>query len=218
MTKAEMTERLVDRLVDPFTENLDDYEDIKPINLEYAKSLLKELRKEDVDIDDPDFAVPAGVTPELLMETFNCLLRAKQRELTIQRLAEYITENEMICEYDQYYVQTHPDARVVLPVDFLCENFPFRFNDSATEEPSALDLVCIGMNSRETFNPEETYCYYDDELKQLSTTDTPFGDEIIDADAFAEWIMSPDGEDCREYFTESLMNENDIEHVFGKGD
>lgn len=217
MTKLEMTERLVDRLVDPFTDNLDDYEDAEPIDLEYATSFLKDLRHEDVDIDDPDFCVPAGTTPELLMETFNCLLRAKQHELTIQRLAEYITDNEMICEYDQYYVPTHPDACVVLPVDFLCESFPFRFDDS-NERPSALDLVCIGMNSRDTFNPEEVYCYYNDDLKQLFTTDTPFGDEVIDATAFAEWIMSPEGEECREYFTEYLMDEDDIEHVFGKGD
>lgn len=218
MTKAEMTERLVDRLVDPFTDNLEDYEYAEPIDLEYAKSLLKDLRHEDVDIDDPDFAVPAGVTPELLMETFNCLLRAKQHELTIQRLADYITENEMVCEYDQYFADDRdPKRRRVLPVDFLCEGFPFRFDDS-NNEPSALDLVCIGSNSRHTFNSGYTYCYYDDDLKQLSTTDTPFGDEVIDAQAFAEWIMSPEGEECREYFTECLMDEDDIEHVFGKGD
>ena len=217
MTKAEMTERLVDLLVDPATEDLEEYEYVKPIDLEYAKSLLRDLRHEDVDIDDPDFASPEGTTPELLMETFNCLLRAKQHELTIQRLAEYITENEMICEYDQYYIPTHPDARVVLPVDFLCDSFPFRFDDS-NERPSDLDLVCIGMNSRSTFNPEAVYCYYDDDLKKLFSTDVPFGDEVIDAQAFAEWIMSPEGEDCREYFTEHLMDEDEIERVFGKGD
>lgn len=217
MTKAEMTERLVDRLTDPFTDNLEDYEYVKPIDLEYARSLLKELRREDVDIDDPDFCIPEGTTPELLMDTFNCLLRAKQHELTIQRLAEYITENEMICEWDSYYRPAHPDARAVLPVDFMCEGFPFRF-DNSDDEPSALDLVCIGSNSRHTFNPGYTYCYYDDNLKQLYTTDTPFGDEVIDSLAFAEWIMSPEGEECREYFTECLMDEDDIEHVFGKGD
>lgn len=215
MTKLEMTERLVDRLVDPATDDLENYDDIKPIDLEYAKSLLKDLRHEDIDIDDPDYCVPAGTTPELLMETFNCLLRAKQHELTIQRLADYITENEMVCEYDQYYVTTHPDALVVLPVDFLTDSFPFPMIDDSFANP--LWLIELGQRSPE-FDPDCEFCWFDKEHRQLYSTDTPFDDEVLDANAFAEFIMSPEGEECREYFTESLMDEDDIVHVFGKGD
>ena len=215
MTKLEMTERLVDRLVDPATDDLENYDDIKPIDLEYAKSLLKDLRHEDIDIDDPDYCVPDGTTPELLMETFNCLLCAKQHELTIQRLADYITENEMVCEYDQYYVPTHPDALVVLPVDFLMDNFPFPMIDDSFANP--LWLIELGQRSPE-FDPDCVYCWFDKEHRQLYSTDTPFDDEVLDATAFAEFIMSPEGEECREYFTEALMDEDDIIHVFGKGD
>lgn len=215
MTKAEMTERLVDRLVDPATEDLNEYEYVKPIDLEYAKSLLKDLRHEDIDIDDPDFAVPEDTTPELLMEVFNCLLRAKQHELTIQRLAEYITENEMVCEWDNYYLPAHPDAREVLPVDFLFDSFPFQMIDDSYANP--LWLIELGQRSPE-FNPDSAYCWFDMEHRQLYSTDTPFDDGILDAQAFAEWIMSPEGEECREYFTESLMDEDAIEYVFGKGD
>ena len=215
MTKAEMTERIVDRLVDPWTEDLVDYADVKPIDLEYAKSFLKELRHEDVDMDDPNYCIPEGTTPELLMEVFNCLLRAKQRELTICRLAECITDNELVCEWDNYYVEAHPDALEVLPLDFLIDEFPFKMIDDSYSNP--LWLVELGQRSPE-FNPNHEYCWFDMEHRQLYSTNTPFHDGIIDAKDFAEWIMTPEGEDCREYFTEHLLSESEREHIFGKGD
>lgn len=214
MTKAELTERLVDRLVDPYTDCLEDYEYVKPIDLEYAKSLLKDLRHEDVEIDDPDYAVPAEVTPEMLMDTFNCILRAKQHELTVQRLADFITENEMVCEYSNYYLPAHPGATDVLPVEFLNNDFPF-MNEIYADNP--LWLIDLGQRSPE-FSSDDEYCWYSEDEDQLFSTDTPFGDEVLDATAFAEYIMSPEGEECREYITEDLMDEADRERVFGKGD
>lgn len=73
MTKAELYERIVGRIVDPFEERETVFE---PITLEEAKVELQEIRTEDADAElEPEECIPAEVTPEILMDAWNCLVR-----------------------------------------------------------------------------------------------------------------------------------------------
>ena len=208
MTKAEIITRIIDRIIDPWTDCPEDYEYAEPITLAEAEELLKHYRYEDSFDDlEPDEKMPEEATPALLMEAHNCNVRYKKRELRISRLAEYITDNEMVCEYTNFM----DNPKEVFPVDWLyTEHFPFTLTDDAYAND--MFLITLGQNSPD-FNPDHEFCWYDKERHQLHSTDHPFGDGVLDADAFARVVMCD--ADALGYFLDGLMDDDDIRRVFG---
>lgn len=215
MTKIELTEKILDAITDPWNECPLDYEDLAPLNLEEATGYLAELRR-DEDLSDlvPDERVPDEVTPELYMEVFNCYLRAMKHECHILRLSKYLTDNECVCEYDQFRNDYKHGNPVVLPVDFLYDGNPFPFPTLDGKDPCTGDLIQIGLNSARTFRPSNEYCWFDMKTETLHSTNTPFRDGIITARTFAEFILSPDGHEALDYFVNTLMDEDEIMEVF----
>lgn len=213
MMKAELIEKIVDAMYDPWTDCPEDYLDATPIDLEYAHVMLKDLRdNEDAADLEPDERLPEDVTPELVMLAFNCLIRARKHEARVQRLTEYITDNEMVCEYDNYYLPEHDDAIDMIPVDFLTDGDGL---DSFIADTSPLNILMLGINSQHTFNPKHEFCWFDKEQNVLHSTDHPFGDGILDAKAFAEYIMSDEGQDCFDYIMDDIMDDDEFKSVFG---
>ena len=210
MTKAELIERIIDRITDPWTESCEDYEYAQLIDLDDAKDIIAQCREEDFDLE-PEDQLPAEVTPELMMIAFNCNVRKNKHELRVRRLAEYITDNEMVCEYSNFYLPVLENGIDMLPVDFLSDTDGFPFLD----HPSPLELLRIGANSIRTFRPADEFCWFDDKMKVLHSTSHPFRDGVLDADAFAEYIMSDEGRECFNYFIECIMDNDDIRTVFG---
>lgn len=212
MSKAELIEKIIDAMIDPWTDDPEEYLDATPIDLEYAHVMLKDLRdNEDAADLEPEERLPEEVTPELVMLAFNCLIRARKHEARVHRLAEYITDNEMVCEYDNYYFPTLEDGIDMVPVDFLTDTDGFPFMDDA----SPLDILCIGMNSRKTFDPQDEFCWFDSFTLTIHSTSHPFGDGVLNAEAFAEYAMSDEGQDCFDYITTEIMDDDDFKSVFG---
>jgi hypothetical protein len=210
MTKAELTERIIDSLIDPWTDDPEDYLDATPIDVEYAKVMLRDIRENEEAAElEPDECLPAYVAPEMIMETYNCLICARQHEARVARLADWITENEPVCEYCNYYLPEHEDAKDVMPIDFLrdTDGFPF------IEDASPLELLCIGMNSRQTFDPQDEYCWFDSDTMTMHSTDDPFGDGVLDAEDFAKFILL-DAE-CFGYMFDHIIDDDDIPYILG---
>ena len=100
----------------------------------------------------------------------------------------------------------------MIPVDFLTDTdgFPFFLEDA-----SPLDIMQIGVNSWPDFNPNDEFCWFDAKKKVIHSTSHPFGDGILDAEEFAEYIMSDEGQDGFDYITNGIMNDDDFQSVFG---
>lgn len=213
MTKTELTTRIIDRITDPWTDSPEDYADSDLITLLEAEELLRTCREEDRNnFLEPDEKMPEEVTPALFMEVYNCLVRANKYELRVKKLAQFITDNEMVCEYDNYYLPANENAIDMVPVDFLYDgNFPFELNCNDT--PDVSDLIRIGMNSTKTFSFGHEYCWFDKNKEVLHSTDHPFGDGILDAEAFARFAM--EDRETLEYFVKDIMTDDDITAVFG---
>ena len=214
MTKTEIISRIIDRITDPWTESPEDYQYAELIDLDTAKDVLKQYRDDDDDCDlEPDERMPKEATPALLMEAYNCNIRYQKFELRVERLAEYIKDNEMVCEYDNYYRNEFKDAIEVIPVDFLYNSTRFPFSTHNTENPDIIDMLRIGMNSAKTFNNNHEFCWFDKDTEVLHSTNTPFADGILDAEAFARFTLGD--KETLEYFLDGLMSNDDIMHVFG---
>ena len=212
MNKAELIEKIIDAMIDPWTDDPEEYIDATPVDLEYARVMLKDLRDNEDDAElEPEERLPEEVTPELVMLAFNCLIRARKHEARVHRLAEYITDNEMVCEYDNYYLPTLEDGIDMIPVDCLSDTFGSLY----LEDASTLDIMQIGINSQHVFNRNDEYCWLDNENKVLHSTSHPFGDGILDAEAFAEYAMSDEGQDCLDYIMNDIMDDDDFKSVFG---
>lgn len=216
MNRTELIEKIADRMIDPWTDDPHDYEDAEPIDLEYAKTLLEDLRRDDAEMDDPDYCLPEETTPELLMEVFNCIVRKNKHELLVERLAEYITDNEMVCEYDNYYKEFSEKKLDVYPCDFIWDSFPFKPIGSMSPN-NPLFLIELGQRSKD-FDSSKEFAWYDRENNLLHSTDTPFADGVLDAEAFARFILSPEGEECLFYIRDNIMDDEDLANVFGKGE
>ena len=211
MTKAELIERIMDSLIDPWADCPEDYIGATLIDIHEAQDLIDQIRDDEDKMDlDPKDRLPAEVTPELMMIAYNCNVRKNKHELTVKRLAEYIPDNEMVCEYSTYYLPELENGIDMIPVDFLTDTDGFPFLENA----SPLDIMRIGVNSRHVFNPNHEFCWFDKEKNILHSTDHPFRDGILDAKAFAEYILSTEGQDCLDYFTECIMDTEDIRKVF----
>lgn len=215
MMKAELIEKIVDAMIDPWTDCPDDYLDATLIDIHEATDLLDQIRDDEDKMElEPEERLSEEVTPELVMLAYNCLIRARKHEARVQRLAEYITDNDMVCEYDNYYLPEHHDAVDITPIDFLVgtDRFPF---DIGNNEASVLDMLLIGKNSANTFNPKDEYCWFDADAMTLHSTNEPFRDGTLDAEAFAEYAMSDEGQDCFDYITTAIMDDDDFQSVFG---
>ena len=212
MTKAEIITRIIDRITDPWTDSPEDYRYAELIDLDVAKDIIAQCREEDLDYE-PEDRLPEETTPELMMEAFNCNVRYQKHELRVLRLAEFITDNEMVCEYDNYYRSEYENAIEVIPVDFLYNSTRFPFSTHNTENPDIIDMLRIGMNSAKTFNNNHEFCWFDKDNEVLHSTDTPFADGVLDAEAFARFVLCD--ADSLGYFLDCVMDDDEIMHVFG---
>lgn len=212
MTKAEIITRIIDRITDPWTESPEDYQYAELIDLDVAKDIIAQCREEDYDLE-PEERLPQETTPELMMEAFNCNVRHQKHELQILRLAEYITENEMVCEYTNYYMPTLEHPLDVVPIEFMETADVFPFSVEGTFNPDYLSILLLGKRSRNTFDPNDEYCWFNEETKQLYSTNAPFHDGVLDAEAFARFALS-DRETIK--YLIDCMPETDAEIIFGK--
>ena len=212
MTKAELTERIIDALVDPETDCPEDYMDDKPIDIYEATNTLNQIRIDEKSMDlEPGEYLPIEVTPTDIMETYNCIIRARKFECRVERLAAYITDNDCTCEYSGYYLPEHPDSVDIVPIDFLHENnFPFDLVNDASAHP--LFLITLGQRSPE-FNPNHEYCWYDKQKNQLFSTNNPFRDKVLDAEAFARHILLD--ADAFGYMFDEIIDDEDAKYILG---
>lgn len=210
MTKAELIERTIDAMVDPWTDCPEDYLYSTSIDLYEATDLLDQIRSDEQDMDlEPDEQLPQEVTPEIVMEAYNCHVRAMKYEARTERLAEWIKENDPVCEYCNYYLPEHDSNVDVIPVDFLSCSDYFPFMNNATP----LDILCIGMNSRKTFDPQDEFCWFDSDTMTLHSTAHPFGDGILDAEDFARFILLD--ADCFGYMFDDIIDDEDAKRILG---
>lgn len=211
MTKAELIERIVDAMIDPWTDNPEDYLYATPIDIYGAEDLLDQIRSDEDDMDlEPEERMPEEATPELVMTAYNCLIRARKYEARVARLAEFITDNECVCEYANYYYPEHADAIDLIPTEFIRGQFPFEMKDGML--PNPLVLIELGQRSPK-FNPNNEFCWYDKEKNQLFSSDEPFHDGILDAEAFARFIMG-DAE-AFGYMFDHIIDDEDARHILG---
>ena len=220
MNKTELTERIIDRITDPWSESPEDFADLEPITLEQAQEYLEMYRAEDEDLEE-DSKLPAECTAEILMEVENCYIASMKFEFRVRQLTDWLTDNEPVAFYDQCfadYVETAESVvRKVLPTEFLKDTmtlpeFPFYLGEDTGHDPSAADLIVIGQHSSE-FNISDTYCYYDDKHDAFVSTNTPFADGVIDAHDFAEFILMDAG--ALGELLDNEMDDDDIRTVFG---
>lgn len=210
MTKTEIISRIIDRITDPATETPEAYRDAVLVNLDEAKILLAVYRDDDINFD-PDNRLPDETTPELLMEAINCNVRYQQRQLTVNHLTDYITENEMVCEYANYYKPTNGAKLDIIPMDYFLDDGSFKFLDRHGDPISETDAFRIGFNSADTFDPNDDYCWFDARNEIIHSESQPFKDGILDAHAFAEFILS-DPEALHDIIED--MHPMDVKYIF----
>jgi len=216
MKKEEIISALLYRMSDPCVED-DDEEIAKcdPITLEEAKHYIEEDRKEDEEIGDDDYCIPEEATPELYMEAFNCRIALAKHNVQVNRLAEWLVENDEIALYNNYrneYGENNPD---VVPIDFMYNydkvgDFPFGLGDTIGVY-DVIELINIGRNSAATFRITDDYFWYDAENKILHSTNHPYADGTIDAKAFADYILKTP--DLRQFFFESYPTDKEKKYI-----
>lgn len=214
MTKEATIEAILNRISDPYTDTEEDIALCNPIELPYATTFLADIRQEDIDnANDGEFRMPNAATPELLMEAFNCRVRLAKRNVTIERLAKAITDNDETALFSNYredmldlgYV-TAEEARDVIPLEFLDDEFVF---DTSL---SVMDTLIIAKKSGDCFNPNFEYCWYDYENKILHSTDNPFESGVINATAFATYMI--DYPDVASMYINGYLDEDEAKYVF----
>lgn len=209
MNKAELIERIIDTFTDMGSESPEDIAACGEITLAEATLYLKERRVMEKTDLEPSEWLPAEVTPELYMEAENCYIRKCRHDVAVERLAEFITYGEHIDLYHEFtgeYI-SYKD-KIVYPVDFLMENIEFPFT---SDDLTMLDLITLGQNSPD-FDPEQKFCWYQPAYHLLHSTNTPFEDGLVDATAFAEWMLEhPDALQLAQYH---YMDNTDIDYIF----
>jgi len=212
MTKLELIEKIINRITDPWTESCEDYKYAELIDKDTAKDIINQCREEDEDFD-PEDRLPEEVTPELMMIAYNCNVRKNKHELKVRNLAKAIADYDLVCEYSNYYLPDHNDAIDIIPTDFLMGYGSFPFDRENSLSPS--DLICIGLNSAKVFNSNHEYCWYDKNTMTLHSTDEPFRDGTLNPGAFAEYLLSPEGEDGLNYIVNEIIDDDDFIETFG---
>lgn len=211
MTKTELIERIVDSFDAMSSEWPSSYLDMDPLTIEEATMYLDEQRALERDCDlEPEECLPEEVTPQLYMEAENCYIKYMKHEARVEQLAEYLTDNECVCEYDSCRTEYLDDPLQVYPTDWLFDSkFPFKMIDDSYAHP--MFLIELGQRSP-SFNPNHEFCWYDRNKNQLFSSDTPFADGIIDAQAFARYII--DDKDTLLYFLDHIMDDEEIKKYF----
>ena len=215
MNKADLIERIIDTFTDMGSEDPEDTAFANRLTLPEAKLYLNELRENEKLSLPPDEWLPNEITPELYMEAFNCYLAKCQYDITLKRLVEFFTIGEVCNPYNTLKAYHEFDGiyksetdKIVYPTDYLneCIEFPF-----TSEDLTMFDLIVIGQNSPD-FDPNEKFCWYDEQYNQLHTTDIPFSDDLIDANAFAEWILAD--HERTQCIMDNYMINTDIDYIF----
>lgn len=214
MNKNELAERIRDSLLDPWNDP-DDYYELAPVSVDYAREVLADLRETDrlCELDD-DERLPDEVTPELVQEVINCLIRWRKHEHQVDQLAEWLTETENVCIFDQYRNEYPNNSPEIIPVDFLynTEDFPFTL-EIGNARADVATLLSIGKQSANTFSPNHEYCWFDKEKWQLYSTDTPFADGLINAKALATYAIDSGDKDIMDEI-QSQMDDKDWVRIF----
>lgn len=208
MKKEELIERIVDTFTDMGSEDPIDTAASNYVSLVEAAMHLSERRAMEIKDLEPSERLPEEVTPLLYMEALNCYIRKCKYDVTLNHLAEYFTDGELVytfLEFEGEYI--NKSDQHVCPTDFLNEDIEFPFTET---DLTMLDLISIGKRSYD-FSPEDNYCWYDEVNNELHSTDTPFGDGLIDAKAFAKWILEDKDRIER---IQNGMDNTQIDYVF----
>lgn len=214
MTKAELATALLDYLRDPYDSQCDaDVATNDFINLDQAAEYLADLRRdEDAAELEPDERVPQEVTPELYMEVWNCEIRRCRHDLWVEHLADWLTRNECVCIHSQYHHEYRNNDPDVEPVDFIEEANPDELS-FVSDPGNTMELLRLGMRSVNTFSPNDEYYWYDEQNDILRSSDTPFADGVIDAEALARYAIERSNECLEEIL--SQMEPSDMFLTFG---
>lgn len=208
MKREEIIERIIDSFTDMGSEDPEDTASCDFIDVKEAEMYLNEYRAMEKDFNE-DEKLPAEVTPELYMEAWNCYVRKCRHDVQIERLTEWLTDNECWDAYEWYCCQVLDAVPTIVYTDWLTEEMEWPFE---SEDINMLGLVVVGMNSKDTFNPEHTFCWYDSNKEQLFSSDTPFADGIIDAHELATYAV--EHPEDREFMIYFHMDNTDIDYIF----
>ena len=217
MTKSDLTIALLERLRDPFDTQCDaDIATLDFLNVDEAAGYLADLRRdEDAAELDQDERLPQEVTPELYMEVWNCEIRRCRHDLWVERLADWLKKNEEVFTYTQHHDEYANDGPDIEPMDLLYEydlnDLPFIGGDY-----DIVDLLTIGMRSKDTFTPADDFYWYDEKQNRLISSSTPYADGIIDATALARHIVETGGECLDDVL--SIMSPENRFLTFGSAD
>jgi hypothetical protein len=216
MNKAELIERIVDTFTGMGSEDPIDTARCNYLTLEEAKTYLDEYRAMEKADFEPDEWLPEEVTPELWMEANNCYIRKCKHDVIVNRLATWLLKEEPIAFYDDYRDDYNKDAPEIVPLDFwynynsTCD-LPFGFGDKLTIL-DAIELIEIGMNSRDVCKFTDNYIYYDKQNQTLRSCNRPFGEAVISAIGFAKFILETP--DALSWLREHLITAEDRNWVF----
>ena len=144
------------------------------------------------------------------MEAYNCLIRARKFESRASRLADWIADNDSVCEYANYYLPVNDDAIDVFPTDFLSDMDASKLINGTGM--TTLELIKLGQNSPD-FNPDDEYCWYDNEANKLHSSNEPFRDGTLDADAFARFVLLD--VEAFDYMFDGVIDDEDIHNILG---
>lgn len=212
MDNVTIIKTIIDFIDDPYGERPSDFSDIQPITIQQAVTYLEDYRRDAKNSDDENAITAFSLaTPGLFAEAYNKYISGLRFRLILDNLTDYITENNCVCEYDQFCAdyQEHPVR--ALPVEFLdcdsIEKFPF----NTSKKLSVSDLIQIGLNSSGICLNSE-YVFFDESKMCLCGTNEPFKDGLLDAKGFAEFLLGD--HEALEMFLNS-MDDDEIMTVFG---
>ena len=216
MNKAEVIERIIDRITDPYNDTDEEIANFGGyVTLEEAKEYLDLAFEEDKasEVSPEDGGMPLEATPELYMEAYNCNVNRAKHAVVNRRLHEWLVDGEQWYVYEWYCTNVMNAVPTVVYTDWLTEEIDWPFEDC--DDINMLGMIVVGMHSTKTFNPSHTFCWYDSEKKQLHSTNRPFKDGAISpelVDNIVDYIM--DHPEDREGMVYAHMDNDDIDYVF----
>ena len=210
MKKEELIKRIIDAFTGMGSEDPEDTACSGFLTLDEAKMYLDEQRASEAAFFEPEDRIYTDdITPELYMEAYNCFVRRCRYDVTLNRLIEFIITHETVDLYHEYDGLYKSDTdKYVCPTDWLMENMEFPFT---SVNLTMLELIKVGQNSPD-FNPTDDYCWYDSKTMRLYSTHHPFKEGLIDARAFASWLLESPGRIW--YVKDYCMLNTDIDYVF----
>lgn len=194
MKKEELIERIVDTFTDMGSEDPIDTAASNYVSLVEAAMYLSERRAMEIKDLEPSERLPEEVTPLLYMEALNCYIRKCKYDVTVQRIAKWLIDTEPVCLYDDYHTDYNSESPSVEAIDYWynfdnVSFFPFGYGNNLNPF-DVIELIQIGINSKDTCKFTDDFILYDDKNKVLKTCNKPFGEGIINAIGFARYIMA----------------------------